>query len=209
MRPIVTSRFLAGLFVVALLLPSRGLAAQIGILERVSPFPTPYVLGTEFLPFVRSGLGDVTALLQAVDLILPPDPTPNTSTSGCDAADFSGFVAGRIALMQRGTCAFELKATNAFAAGAIGAIIFNEGQPGRTEVVNAQFLALGAIPAVSTSFSVGNFLAALVLSAGPVTMRLQVSDSSPPEVAEVPEPATLALVGLGLGAVAVRLRRPR
>jgi aminopeptidase Y len=39
----------------------------------------------------------VTAQVQAVDLVLPPTPAPS-STSGCEASDFAGFVAGRIAL---------------------------------------------------------------------------------------------------------------
>ena len=34
----------------------------------------------------------------------------NTSTSGCEADDFMGFPTGNIALLQRGTCTFELKA---------------------------------------------------------------------------------------------------
>ena len=51
----------------------------------------------------------------------------NTSTSGCETADFAGFPAGNIALIQRGTCTFELKAENAAAAGAVGVIFFNQG----------------------------------------------------------------------------------
>ncbi|MFC5822465.1 hypothetical protein [Nonomuraea insulae] len=51
-----------------------------------------------------SGPGDVTATLQNVDLVLPPGPTPSTSNSGCQAADFAGFTPGNIALIQRGTC---------------------------------------------------------------------------------------------------------
>src|SRR5688572_30602586 len=54
-------------------------------------------------------------------------PGSNTSTSGCEAADFAGFPAGNIALLQRGTCTFEIKAENAAAAGAVGIVIFNQG----------------------------------------------------------------------------------
>ena len=39
---------------------------------------------------------------------------------------------GNIALIQRGTCTFREKADNAEAAGAIGVVIFNEGNDGRT-----------------------------------------------------------------------------
>ena len=48
------------------------------------------------------------------------DPTP-----GCEAADFAGFVPGTIALVSRGACTFAIKATNAYAAGAVGVIIYN------------------------------------------------------------------------------------
>ena len=75
-----------------------------------------------------SGSGNVTAPVQGVDLVLPPSPTPS-STSGCEASDFAGFTSGNIALIQRGTCTFQVKAELAQAAGASGVIIFNEGQP--------------------------------------------------------------------------------
>jgi len=54
-------------------------------------------------------------------------PSTGGSTSGCDPSDFTDFVAGRIALVQRGTCTFDQKIQNAQAAGASGVIIFNEG----------------------------------------------------------------------------------
>ena len=41
--------------------------------------------------------------------------------------DFAGFLAGQIALIQRGGCSFALKAHNAQAAGAARVIIFNQG----------------------------------------------------------------------------------
>ena len=61
--------------------------------------------------------------------------TPSASTSGCEATDFTGFPADAIALIQRGTCTFAVKAVNAQNAGASGAIIMNQGTPGRTDVV--------------------------------------------------------------------------
>ena len=51
----------------------------------------------------------------------------NASTSGCEPEDFAGFPSGSIALIQRGSCNFEVKAENAAAAGAVGVIIFNQG----------------------------------------------------------------------------------
>ena len=116
-----------------------------------------------------SGSGDVTAETQGVDLVLPPG-AENTSTSGCEAADFAGFVAGGIAVLQRGTCNFADKAANAEAAGAAGVIIFDEGQPGRTEVLFGTLGGVGAtIPVVGTSFDVG-----VALAADDVTARIFV-----------------------------------
>src|SRR5918999_2149061 len=141
-------------------------------MNQVSPDPTTYAptppdgssVG-DFATMTYSGSGDVTATVQAIDLTLPPAPAPG-STSGCEAADFAGFTTGNIALMQRGTCSFEAKAANAQAAGATGVIIFNEGQPGRTDTLQG---TLGnptfSIPVVGTSFAVGEDLAA---PAGPV-----------------------------------------
>ncbi|WP_302893208.1 M28 family metallopeptidase [Actinomadura luzonensis] len=119
-----------------------------------------YVPGEDFFTFEPSPSGEVTAQVQGVDLTLPPAPAPS-STSGCEAADFAGFVAGRIALIQRGTCPFVNKVQNARAAGASGVIVFNEGQPGRTD---AYPLDIGewraGIPMVFADFAVGNELAA-------------------------------------------------
>ena len=52
----------------------------------------------------------------------PVTVVPNV---GCDTADFTGFPAGTIALISRGTCAFAIKATNAATAGAVGVVIYN------------------------------------------------------------------------------------
>ncbi len=44
---------------------------------------------------------------------------------GCNATDFPATVSGNIALISRGSCTFSLKALNAKAAGAVGAVIYN------------------------------------------------------------------------------------
>ena len=131
------------------------------VLEEIAPEPQIFVPGTrpafdgDFVSF--TGNGDVTAPVQGVDLVLPPTPEPNGSTSGCEPEDFASFVPGNIALMQRGTCPYVQKAALAQAAQASAFIIFNEGQPGRTAVPNN--LPLGTegihIPSVGTSFDVG------------------------------------------------------
>ncbi len=113
----------------------------------------------DFATMTYSGSGDVTGTVQNVDLTLPPPATPG-STSGCEAADFAGFVPGNVALIQRGTCSFDTKARNAQAAGASAVIIFNEGQQGRTETVQGRLEGPGVtIPVVGAGFAVGQDLA--------------------------------------------------
>ena len=129
------------------------------VLIRTAPDPdVTYTSGitADFSTMTYSGSGDVLASVQAVDTTATPTAT---STSGCEAADFAGFVAGRIALMQRGTCSFLIKATNAEAAGAAGAIVMNRGTPPDEGVVNGTLGEPGTgIPVVGVSFAVGQAL---------------------------------------------------
>ncbi|HVF13309.1 MAG TPA: M28 family metallopeptidase [Acidimicrobiales bacterium] len=124
------------------------------VLERVAPGSATYDTAT----FTFSGSGDVTAPATLVDVQIPPAPTPS-STSGCQPDDFLGFPAGNVAVLQRGTCTFAVKAFNAQMAGASAVVIFNEGQPGRTGVVAG---TLGGpvvtIPVVGASFATGEDL---------------------------------------------------
>ena len=132
-------------------------------LIRNSPNPRTFVNGTDFLRNrFDSGTpeGTATGTLVPVGLVLPPPPAANSNTSGCEASDFAGFPAGAVALLQRGTCGFNVKALNAQAAGASAVIIMNEGQPGRTGLTNMIGDATGlTIPAIFTTFAAGNDLA--------------------------------------------------
>ena len=85
----------------------------------------------------ESGTTVTGPLAEPLGNIVPMDPNapPSTSDAGCDAADFAAFPAGAIAVIQRGTCDFRVKAENAADAGAVGVIIFNEGQTGRQELL--------------------------------------------------------------------------
>ncbi|WP_326826196.1 M28 family metallopeptidase [Streptosporangium sp. NBC_01756] len=136
------------------------------VLNGVSPGGRTYTRDTDFAVMTYSGSGNVTAPVQGVDLVLPPSPVPNYSTSGCEASDFAGFTAGNIALLQRGTCDFQVKAGLAQAAGASGVIIFNEGQPGaglndrRTLLTGTLNAPTMTIPVVGATFAVGAELAA-------------------------------------------------
>ena len=134
------------------------------ILEQVAPLPAPtYEYGVDYQSMEYSASGNVTAAVQAVDLLLPPT---GGSTSGCEAADFAGFVPGRIALIQRGTCTFRDKALNAQAAGASAAIIFNEGDtPDREPLIGGTLGGSGiGIPVLDATYAVGPALHALIRS---------------------------------------------
>ena len=175
-------------------------------LEQIAPVPTvyPYFDVAGFATMQYSGSGDVTAIAEGVDLTLPPGGSTNTSTSGCEASDFASFIPGNIAVIQRGTCTFAEKVQNAEAAGAVGVVIFNEGQEGNTAAFLGTLGAPGAsIPAVGAAFDVGTELAS-----GGVTVRMFVNAVSEYRLtsnvlAETSEgdPNNVVMVGAHLDAV--------
>ena len=118
--------------------------------SEVSPTAKTYVLNDDWGPGQSTGSANA-ALQPAGGIILPPTETP-TSASGCTASDFNGFVPGRIALIQRGSCFFGVKVLNAQAAGASGVVIFNEGNsnPDRTGLQLGSLLDAAGNPIVPT-----------------------------------------------------------
>ena len=131
--------------------------------SEVSPTAQPFVLDTDFTAGQTPGSVTAAPVQPAGGIVIPATPTPS-SASGCTAADFTGFTAGRVALVQRGTCTFGTKAVNAQAAGASGIIIFNEGNPGRTGSLSGSLVDAAGnqvslhIPVIFTTFSLGSAL---------------------------------------------------
>lgn len=123
-------------------------------LSQVSPSPTPYE--TESMQY--SGSGEVAGTLVATtNVVIPATPDPS-STSGCAVGDFvpASASAAQVALIQRGTCTFAEKVANAVAAGYDAAVIFNEGNPGRTDLLSGVTLGEPApIPVVGISYADG------------------------------------------------------
>ncbi len=140
-------------------------------LAEVAPTATDYTAAT----LEYSGSGDVTGrIVPTTDVQVPPPAQPG-STSGCQVTDFApaSKTEPEIALIQRGTCTFADKVANAVASGYDGVVVFNEGQPGRTDIL--ENVTLGdpvGIPVVGISFADGAALYAAA-DTGPVTVRLK------------------------------------
>ncbi|WP_114908110.1 M20/M25/M40 family metallo-hydrolase [Ornithinimicrobium murale] len=124
------------------------------VVEQLTPVSAPY----DHYVAEGSGEGDVTAAVTPVDVALDP---PRANSSGCEAADFADFTAGDIALVQRGTCAFGLKAENAEAAGASAVLIFNQcDTPDRCGALNPTLVpSVVTIPVAGLTYADGEALA--------------------------------------------------
>jgi Zn-dependent M28 family amino/carboxypeptidase len=175
---------------------SRELATP--VFQRLSPSPRDFVANEDFLTMDYSDTGDVTGtLVKTNDIVIPPGAKASTSNSGCEASDFTPASATQpqVALIQRGTCDFHVKAETAQAAGYDAAIIFNEGQPGREETLAGTLTAddQSTIPVIGTSFAIGEELYNQV-KAGTVTVRVATTTEI---VRDVPTANLLATTKTG------------
>jgi Zn-dependent M28 family amino/carboxypeptidase len=140
---------------------------QLPELALVSPTAKPYVAGTATqsdtpdADFI-SMPGSPTVALDDVPVVPVGGiqiPSPGGSESGCDAADYPAEVDGAVALIQRGTCPFVQKWELAEEAGAVGVIIFNEGDtPARQNALFINNQRDATAPAVISSFALGKEL---------------------------------------------------
>ena len=144
------------------------------VINQLTPVQADYPSGA----YTGSGFGEVTGSVIPVDINLVP---PRASTSGCEATDFGGLNftgPSDIALIQRGTCSFGIKALNAQNAGAEAVIIFNQGNdPTREALIIGTLLPDGAavtIPVVGGSFADG-----VALSAPGSTAHIDVREPEP------------------------------
>ena len=120
-----------------------------------------YVLMRDWVVARLSGGGTVSAPIQPA----------RGSADGCLRNDFAGFKPGNIALLQRGTCSFDVQVANAVAVGASAVIIYNTRDGGQDQlgeftdpgnhfsVFPARLTRQASIPVIGVvSYSVGSEL---------------------------------------------------
>ena len=96
---------------------------------------TTFVLGL-LQESIDPPAGGITGAL----LVVPED-----ATTGCEAADYAGLTAtGKIVVVRRGGCTFEIKADLAIAAGAASVVISNN--PGGADLINGTLGNAKSVP---------------------------------------------------------------
>ena len=187
------------------------------VLQQLTPTPTTYTPGragddgnpnVDFIAFKYSPTKAVPSapVVPTTDIVLP---STGPNTSGCEPADFPAATAGAISLIQRGTCGISNKLANAQAAGAIGAIMFNQGDtPARSTALFRAGPTDLNIPAVFSSTAVGEELYNAYTDGKNPTVRLETSGETIPHfypqvVAETKtgDPRHLVLAGAHLDSV--------
>jgi Zn-dependent M28 family amino/carboxypeptidase len=128
--------------------------------------PTPRDVEIAAMTYTKSTpVGGIKAAVAAV---------PVDATTGCEAADYaSGTFTGKIALIQRGGCSFADKQAAAAAAGAVGAIVYNNTEGSLSGTLGDQ--AAAKIPTGGITQADGEKLAA-DLAKGPLEVSFEVRE---------------------------------
>src|SRR3954451_9073103 len=146
--------------------------------SEVSPTARSFTLISDWNPGNSQGDATGAQVKPAGSTLMPPT---GGSHSGCDPSDFGSSFAGKIALIQRGTCNFGVKVLNAEAAGAVGVVIFNEGNtPTRSPVFSGSMVDannepfVASVPVAFTSFAIGQSLYNEYTAGTPPVMNLSI-----------------------------------
>ncbi|MFG2115065.1 M28 family metallopeptidase [Streptomyces sp. NPDC048718] len=128
--------------------------------------PAPRDLAIHAMTYTASTpVGGIKAGLAAA-------PVDADGSNGCEPGDFaSGTFTGKIALIKRGGCTFADKQANAAAAGAVGAVIYNNTDGALNGTLGAA--DAGKVPTGGISKAEGEQLAA-DLAKGPVELSLDI-----------------------------------
>ncbi|MFB7238342.1 M28 family metallopeptidase [Streptomyces sp. NPDC056269] len=135
--------------------------------EKVSvESPAPRALDIRAMTYTKSTpVGGIKADLVAV-------PVDADGTTGCEPGDYaSGTFTGKVALIKRGGCSFAIKQEQAAAAGAAGAIIYNNAEGILSGTLGEP--AAGKIPTGGISLAEGEKLAA-DLAKGAVKLSFEI-----------------------------------
>ncbi|MFE7778300.1 M28 family metallopeptidase [Streptomyces sp. NPDC057445] len=133
-------------------------------LSVISPAPRDVTISA--MTYTKStSVGGIKADLVAA-------PVDADGTNGCEPGDFaSGTFTGKIALIKRGGCTFAAKQENAAAAGAAGAVIYNNTEGALSGTLGAP--EAGKIPTGGITQAEGDKLAA-DLAKGPVSINFEI-----------------------------------
>ncbi len=102
--------------------PQRLLASHFGSAGGRGPIPQVAIAGLPTIVGVQMGFGPATATAPLNALLVVVNDGVGTTTDACEALP-AGSLAGRIVLIDRGSCAFTVKVTNAQNAGAAYVVI--------------------------------------------------------------------------------------
>jgi hypothetical protein len=130
----------------------------------------PYRIGAAAFGPALTSPGVSGQLVQALD---PADVAGPSTFDACSPLTNAGAVAGKIALLDRGTCGFAIKVKNAQDAGAIGVVVADNA-PGSPPAGMAGVDPTITIPSARVTLSDGNQLKA-ALAAGTVNVTLGVN----------------------------------
>lgn len=124
--------------------------------------PSPWAANTDYATMADSGSGAGSGVPISVIDFTEPTTQASASSAGCEDTDFPASLNGKVAVIQRGTCDFGLKAQKAEARGAEAVIIFNEGtigDPDRNGLINGTIDGYGVtIPAIEATYAAGRYL---------------------------------------------------
>lgn len=108
----------------------------------------------------------LTSGVWTADVVFVDDGTANPN-QGCNAATNGAALAGKIALIDRGSCEFGVKCLNAEMAGAIAVVVFNSAANAGLGTIVMGAGAVGAtvtIPAVMLSYEDGQTIRATMMT---------------------------------------------
>jgi Peptidase family M28/PA domain len=136
-------------------------ASEVTGVPRFATADQSYAFTHDWLVAQHSGGGTLTASAEPA----------GGSGEGCFPGEFAGFVPGHIALLERGTCAYDAQVMNAEKAGAAAVILYGSGN---ASPFPARLARPATIPVISVSYTVGAELLRRYAAVNPPTVHLDI-----------------------------------